>query len=224
LRDAKGFEPIYGISRFVPVWGDVVLPKKPLHALREGAGKEIDLLVGTNAEEMNLYFVATGLRNKIPGLLAWWLLSRSQPRARAALKAYGMGQKGVRPGEAMTRAMDDLDFRWPARQFAAAHQGRTWLYEMDWRSPACGGELGACHGVELPFVFHTLGTATGPRGLIGENPPGALADRVHALWVGFARDGSLPWRKWNGDRLVYQLARGDTVVEPRMPAADFLPA
>jgi para-nitrobenzyl esterase len=224
LRDAKGFEPIYGISRFVPVWGDDVLPKKPLHALREGAGKEIDLLVGTNAEEMNLYFVPTGLRNKIPGLLAWWLLSRSQPRARAALKAYGMGQKGVRPGEAMTRAMDDLVFRWPARQFAAAHQGRTWLYEMDWRSPACGGELGACHGVELPFVFHTLGTATGPRGLIGENPPGALADRVHALWVGFARDGSLPWRKWNGDRLVYQLARGDTVVEPRMPAADFLPA
>lgn len=224
LRDADGFEPVYGISRFIPVWGDDVLPKKPLDALREGAGKEIEVLIGTNAEEMNLYFVPTGVRQKIPGLLAWWLLARSQPRARGALKAYGLGRKGVRPGEAMTRAMHDLVFRWPARQFADAHQGRTWLYEMDWRSPACSGELGACHGVDLPFVFHTLDTATGPSGLIGENPPQDLADRVHALWAGFARDGSLPWPMWNGDRLVFQLASGATVVEPRMPAADFLPA
>lgn len=224
LRDAGGFEPVYGISRFVPVFGDDVLPEKPLEALRRGAGREVEVLIGSNTEEMNLYFVPTGVRRKIPGLLAWWLLSRSQPRARAALKAYGLGRKGVRPGEAMTSAMHDLVFRWPARQFASAHQGPTWVYEMDWRSPACGGELGACHGVELPFVFHTLDTATGPRGLVGEAPPRDLADRVHALWVGFARNGSLPWRRWNGDRLVYRLAQGDTALEPKMPAADFLPA
>lgn len=224
LRDANGFEPVYGISRFVPVWGDDVLPEKPIEALRQGAGKDIEVLIGTNAEEMNLYFVPTGVRRKIPGLLAWWLLSRSQPNARKALKAYGLGTKGVRPGEAMTRAMNDLVFRWPARQYADAHKGRTWLYEMDWRSTACGGELGACHGVELPFVFKTLECATGPKGLAGENPPAELAERIHDLWVEFARDGSLPWRHWNGDRLAYQLAAGDTRVEPRMPAADFLPA
>ncbi len=85
LRDSSGFEPVYGISRFIPVWGDDVLPQKPIDALRAGAGSEIDVLIGSNAEEMNLYFVPTGVRRKIPGLLAWWLLSRSQPRARAAL-------------------------------------------------------------------------------------------------------------------------------------------
>jgi len=223
LRDADGFEPVYGISRFIPVWGDDVLPVKPIDALRAGAGKDIEVLIGSNAEEMNLYFVPTGVRRKIPGLLAWWLLSRSQPRARAALKAYGLGRKGVRPGEAMTWAMSDLVFRWPARQYASAHQGRTWMYEMEWGSTACDGELGACHGIELPFVFKTLATATGPKGLAGENPPTELAERVHDLWVGFARDGSLPWRQWNGDRLIYQLAKGDTVHEPRMRAADFLP-
>lgn len=223
LRDEDGFEPVYGISRFVPVWGDDVLPMKPIDALRAGAGKEIEVLVGSNAEEMNLYFVPTGVRRKIPGLLAWWLLSRSMPKARAALKAYGWGRKGVRPGEAMTLAMTDLVFRWPARQYASAHQGATWLYEMEWRSDACGGELGACHGIELPFVFKTLPCATGERGLAGKNPPAELAERVHAIWAGFARNGSLPWRRWNGDRLAYQLAKGDTVVEPVMPAAAFLP-
>ncbi len=223
LRDSSGFEPVYGISRFIPVWGDDVLPQKPIDALRAGAGSEIDVLIGSNAEEMNLYFVPTGVRRKIPGLLAWWLLSRSQPRARAALKTYGMGRKGTRAGEAMTRAMTDLVFRWPARQYASAHQGRTWLYEMEWRSTACDGELGACHGIELPFVFKTLSTVSGEEGLAGYDPPTDLAERTHATWVGFARDGTLPWLQWADDRLVYQLAKGATVHEPPMPAAEFLP-
>lgn len=223
LRDDKGFEPVFGISRFIPVWGDDVLPLKPVEALRQGAGAEIDVLIGTNAEEMNLYFVPTAVRDKIPGVMAWWLLSRSLPNARKALKAYGLGRKGVRPGAAMTTAMSDLVFRWPAREYASAHRGRTHVYEMEWRSPACDGELGACHGIELPFVFKTLGIATGPAGLVGEAPPVDLADRVHSIWVAFAKYGSLPWRHWNGDRLVYQLAAGDTIVEPPMAAAHFLP-
>jgi para-nitrobenzyl esterase len=223
LRDAGGFEPVYGISRFVPVWGDDVLPMRPIDALRAGAGKDIEVLIGSNAEEMNLYFVPTNVRRKIPGLLAWWFLSRSMPKARAALKAYGWGRKGVRPGDAMTRAMNDLVFRWPARQYASAHQGATWVYEMEWQSDACEGDLGACHGIELPFVFKTLPCVTGERGLAGMSPPANLADRVHEIWAGFARDGSLPWRRWTGDRSAFLLAKGDTVFEPPMPAAAFLP-
>jgi len=223
LRDADGFEPVFGISRFIPVYGDDVLPQKPIDALRQGAGAEIDLLIGTNADEMNLYFVPTGVRSKLPALMAWWLLSRSLPKSRKALKAYGMGQKGKRAGEALTEAMTDLVFRYPARQFAEAHRGNTWMYEMEWQSPACGGMLGACHGIELPFVFDTLDTATGPSGLAGENPPRALARRIHDLWAGFGRNGTLPWPKWNGEKLVYQLAAGKSIAEPATPAAAFLP-
>ena len=32
---------------------------------KKGAGAEIDLLIGTNAEEMNLYLVPTGVRDKV---------------------------------------------------------------------------------------------------------------------------------------------------------------
>lgn len=223
LRDENGHEPVFGISRFVPVWGDDVLPQKPIDALRAGAGADVEVLIGTCAEEMNLYFVPTNVKGKIPGLLARWLLSRSNPRATAVLKAYGMGQPGVRAGEAMTRAMTDLVFRWPARQFADAHQGRTWFYEMDWGSSACGGELGACHAIDLPFVFKTLDCASGPRGFAGENPPRELADRVHAIWSGFAADGSLPWQEWDATHPVFLLDANVQQAEPRMPAADFLP-
>ncbi len=78
----------------------------------------------------------------------------------------------------MTEAMTDLVFRWPARRFAEGHQGRTHVYEFDWRSPACGGELGACHGIELPFVFDTLDNGDRPaRALPGKTRRSELADR-----------------------------------------------
>ncbi|KRB86923.1 carboxylesterase [Sphingomonas sp. Root710] len=223
LRDAEGREPVFGISRFVPVHGDDVLPYKPLDALRHGAGADVDLLIGSNAEEMNLYLVPTGIRAKIWGWLAAHLLGKSMPNARKALKAYGLGT-GKKPGEALCDAMSDLVFRWPARRFAEEHKGRTHAYEFDWRSPAFSGELGACHGIELPFVFDTLPTVTGPRGLAGEAPPQALADRLHRIWVDFATDGSLPWAPFDREtRLVYSVVAGEARPEAPMPAAPFLP-
>ena len=115
-------------------------------------------------------------------------------------------------------------FRWPARRFAEEHQGRTHVYEFGWWSDACGGQLGACHGVELPFVFDTLDCATGPEGLCGPHPPAELARSMHQIWVNFARDGSLPWPEYRrDDRQVYALETGVCAAEPVMPAAAYLP-
>ncbi len=223
LRDADGREPVFGISRFVPVHGDDVLPQKPLDALKAGAGADVDLLIGTNAEEMNLYFVPTGVRERIGRLLATWFVHKHQPQARKLLKAYGMGAKGVKPGHAFTNALHDLVFRWPARRFAEAHRGHTHMYEFGWRSPLFGN-LGAAHGVELPFVFDTLDSVTGPEGLCGDAPPQSLADRVHRIWVDFATGGHLPWDAFTpGNRLVYQLAKGEAAYEPPMPCAPYMP-
>lgn len=223
LRDADGREPVFGISRFIPVHGDDVLPHKALAALKVGVGAEVDLLIGTNTEEMNLYFIPTGVREKIGRLLATWFVHKHQPHARKLLKAYGMGAAGKKPGHTFTDAMHDLVFRWPARRFAEEHRGRTHMYEFEWRSPLFGG-LGASHAMELPFVFDTLASVTGPEGICGEAPPQALADSVHRIWVDFATDGRLPWAPFTqDDRLVYQLAAGEAVQEPPMPAAPYMP-
>jgi len=224
LRDESKREPTLGLSKFLPVFGDEVLPEPPMTALKKGVGAEIDLLIGSNRDEMNLYFVPTGVRRKIGGLLARFMLSRVQPKAGAVLRDYGLGRKGVRAGDALAEAMTDLMFRWPARRFAEEHQGRTHVYEFGWRSDACGGQLGACHGLELPFVFDTLACATGPEGLCGPHPPTALARSVHRIWVDFARDGSLPWPEYRrDDRQVYALETGAAVAEPVPPAAAYLP-
>ncbi|KQT31326.1 carboxylesterase [Sphingomonas sp. Leaf412] len=222
LRDADGREPVFGISRFIPVHGDDVLPVPPLDALKAGAGADVELLIGTNAQEMNLYLVPSGVRDKVGRFLSWFVLRRSQPRAWAVLKAYGMGR--VRPGVALTDAMTDLVFRWPARRFAEEHRGRTHVYEFDWGSTAFDGQLGAAHAVEIPFVFDTLACATGPEGLLGETAPQEVADRMHATWVRFATDGTLDWPEFTrAARWVRRLGSDTLVEEAPMPAAAFLP-
>jgi len=223
LRDDMGREPAFGLTKFLPVTGDDILPEPPLAALAKGVGADIQVLIGTNREEMNLYFVPTGVRGKLNGLLARMILKKVEPQAKPILKAYGLGTKGVSAGDAFTRALSDLVFRYPARRFAAAHQGRTHMYEMDWRSPAAGGELGACHGIELPFVFDTLPACTGPEGLAGVVPPQALADRIHGLWVAFARTGELPWPEYSAaDPRVFALEAGVAAPEPPLPVAAIL--
>jgi para-nitrobenzyl esterase len=224
LRDEHGREPTFGLARFLPVIGDDVLPQHPLEALQRGAGSDVELLIGSNREEMNLYFVPTKIRRRMFRPLASWLVGRAEPHAKEVLRAYGLGRKGRRTGDVFTEALHDLVFRLPARRFAAAFQGRAHMYEFEWRSPACDGELGACHAIELPFVFDTLKITTGPKGLAGLSPPQELADRVHALWVSFATHGELPWPRYAAAApAVYQLERGEWINEPDAPAASIVP-
>jgi para-nitrobenzyl esterase len=224
LKGPDGREPAYGLSRFLPVYGDDVLPQHPLEALRNGVGSEIDLLIGTNREEMNLYFVPSGVHRKIGRILAFIAVRMSEPQAWPILRAYGLLRRDRKPGCAFTEALTDCVFCLPARRFAQAHQGRTHFYEFGWRSRAYSGELGACHGLELPFVFDTLHTVSGARGLAGEDPPQPLAEHMNALWAEYCKTGVLPWPEYDDERrLVYAPETDATARDRDMPAEALLP-
>ncbi|WP_052441241.1 carboxylesterase family protein [Streptacidiphilus anmyonensis] len=162
LRDEQGVEPFGGILPYTPVTGDDVLPEHPLAAIRNGAGSEIALIVGTNREEFNLTTVPNDAIDALDNNKAVATLSAIRPNAAEILALYGVNQPGTTAGQALTQAQTDLTFRLPARRVGAAHQGRTHFYEFGWRSPVLGGRLGACHGLILPFMFNTLSLDTGP--------------------------------------------------------------
>lgn len=224
MKDRDGFDPSFGVTRFLPVHGDDVLPVETRKALAQGAGREIDLLIGTTSEEGRLFLVPGDIISKLKRWMAVMFIGKALPNPRRALRAYGLDDRGAKPGEVLARAMTDLMFHVMTRRTAELHQGRSFVYEFDWRSPAIGGQLGAAHAVELPFVFDTLACASGPRGLLGENPPQALASSIHALWIRFATDGSLPWPEYEpATRQVYSLTRGEAVHEPLTPGVAFLP-
>ena len=89
----------------------------------------------------------------------------------------------------------DVFFRVPALRFADAHAevAPTFTYLFGWRSPALDGWLGACHVLEIPFVFGLHGGNLAY--LTGEGPDAdALSARMMGDWVDHA-SGKEPWAR-----------------------------
>ena len=107
--------------------------------------------------------------------------------------------------------MGDWTFWMPTIRLAearAAARGASYLYQFAWPSPTLGGQLGACHALELGFVFDTLDAPelAGPSGLIGEQPPADLARQMHQAWTAFATTGNPGWAPYDlQQRLVMRI-------------------
>ncbi|MGR3874642.1 carboxylesterase/lipase family protein [Streptomyces graminifolii] len=177
------------------------LDRQPAEAVHDGHGADVDLLIGTNREEANLYTVPSDTPMTETRLLA--LAERRVTDPRERLAAYRTREPAARPAELASRLITDT-FAHGSRLLADAHarhaQARTFAYEFAWRSPAFGGTLGACHCVELPFVFHRtdLPALYGDTALLGpRRPPAGLADRTHAAWTAFIRDGHPGWPRYD---------------------------
>jgi para-nitrobenzyl esterase len=103
----------------------------------------------------------------------------------------------------------DRMFRIPAIRLAEAqrpHQPQTYAYLFTWESPARRGALGACHALELPFVFGTLDAPTMDR-FAGRGPDAeSLCSRIMDAWLAFARTGEpghpgIPhWQPYDSER------------------------
>jgi para-nitrobenzyl esterase len=62
------------------------------------------------------------------------------------------------------------------------------MYRFDWPTPVFGGRLGACHAIEIPFVFDNLAAPGAPEFTGGDAPQG-LATAIHDAWVKFMQSG-----------------------------------
>ena len=65
----------------------------------------------------------------------------------------------------------------------------AYTYLFTWQSPALDGRLGACHALEIPFVFDNV-HQPGVELLTGTGDDRApLAKVMNAAWTAFARSG-----------------------------------
>ncbi|MDI1464431.1 carboxylesterase family protein [Catellatospora sp. KI3] len=187
-----------GIGFTIAVDGDTV-PRDPLSALHAGAAAGIDVMLGYNAEEYRLWFVPTGMLEKINGLTLRLALAKFRVPGRT-VQAYRAAWPQAVPGELLGIIATDRLLRLPLNRLADARlPARTWLYEFAWRSPV--DRLGACHALEIGFVFDTLASPDG-RALAGDAPPQPLADMMHRAWVAFAATGDPGWPAWDPTRPV----------------------
>lgn len=101
----------------------------------------------------------------------------------ATLTAYRAAHPRAGAGDLLAAIQTDWYWRIPAIRLADTHAkntSATYMYEFAWRSPALNGLFGACHALEIAFVFDTLDNGSKPMlgPLLGPDPPQQLADTI----------------------------------------------
>ncbi len=190
-----------GIMAWQPCVDGDLIPEQPLLAVDRGDAADVPVMIGTNREEFRLFTFANRER-----LDNEELVRRVRRMARHAGEADDerladrlLGNYGPRTGERDPGAaqrwvalQSDRVFHYPAVRLAdvqSAHQADTYAYLFEWRPPLLGGALGACHGLEIPFVFGGVRSVLGSIGLVADRRAGALCDAIQDAWTSFARSG-----------------------------------
>jgi para-nitrobenzyl esterase len=195
-----------------------LLDDRPWARMATGAGRSIDLVCGATADEARIYTAGQDPAAADPVRAA-----RSVGLDAAAAQAYRRARPGATDADLTAMMASDAMFRMPARWCARAHAGaggRTHLYEFAW---AANPALGACHGLEVPFVF---GVPDGPLGrdLFGPRyPPGSRPCPPRCAAPGCrspppASPAGPGTRRTAGPRGSGSSPRGSSRTRPRPPA------
>ena len=209
---------------FLPVVDGDIIPEQPLAAVERGATAGIPLLIGTTLDEWKLFRVIDpGVRRlREPDLVA---------RFAEALAPHALAPV---PEVAMRRYEDVLAPRtpspstnviWssfqslrvmhaPAARLAAAQVrggGSAHSYLFTWKAPGVLSRLGACHGLDIPFVF---GSTQHPlaRPFTGISDAGKrLSNKMQHAWIHFARHGT-PRQERLPDWIPFEPCRRSTML------------
>src|SRR5712692_9317 len=160
---------------FEPVIDGDVVGDRPINAIAAGIGAGLDLLIGTTAEEWRFFMVPTEAIDRVTETQLQGLAARRGLDPAQALPTYRAAQPTAPPGDLVAAIVTDWFFRIPAIRLGetqARNGGAAFLYEFAWRSPLYDGRLGACHALEIPFVFDNLDRTTSP--MTGDRPPQTL--------------------------------------------------
>jgi para-nitrobenzyl esterase len=183
-----------GLQSFTPTGRTDLFPGRILEV---AAADPRPVVIGTNRDEMLLFTAFDPARRDLDDAgLQRSFERRFGERAPEAIRRSRDARPGSSPGQLVSAVQTDELFRYPAQSFAAdrVRAGRAcWMYLFDQTSSAFGGALGSCHGLDLPFAFHTL-SARGAATFTGTDADLlAVADQFSDALISFARDGDPGW-------------------------------
>jgi para-nitrobenzyl esterase len=195
------------MTAFSPATDDRLLPGD---AVALAAERDVPLVVGTTRDEMQLF---TAFDPAVGELSDEGLLLMAQrrfgERAAEAVEVYEQLRPGASIGQLASAIQTDETFRVPAWRLAERRAGAgrpTWMYWFTWASPAFGGVLGSCHGLDIPFAFSNL-DQPGVTQFTGDGDDRRLvADAFSGALVRFARTGEPGWPRFDlGSRATLRI-------------------
>ena len=185
LNAANPAQGLFGKgNKFGPVVDGWVLPDDPGRLWDQGKQADVPFMTGTNADEGTIFLQQLPVQH----VLGYRLAARTlfQDQADEVLKLFPVEKDEDIPG-ALNKLVTVASFVSPARMLVRAmaqRQTPVYLYHF-MRVPDTkrAAKLGACHAIEIPYVFGTL-----PKGL-GEKDE-KLSESVCRYWANLAKTGN----------------------------------
>lgn len=222
----------------MPLRDGTLIPEDPYQAISDGQGKNVTLMIGSNADEWKYWIdeMNTGSEESNLDAYAAWMndwfdrdYSLYTTQEKALADKFMALQNSTDHVANVTEFFNDLFYRIPATETAVRHAnagGTSYVYY--WNHPSTKPGRGACHASELSYVFHNTGN-TMFSGTVDEK----LADKVCTAWANFARTGnpSIEGVKWapytSKDRATMVITddlkmENDVLSEQRVLAEPFL--
>lgn len=165
LDVAGALDPMLGLSPFCLVLDPATVPVQPADAVAAGSVRGVDLLIGTNADEANLYLVPTGRLG-------------SRDAQAMADHLFGAGTDALATAHTSTGEGDTYryQFAWTSDAYDGT-LGAAHTVELP-----------------FVFATTHLPRLRGDRSLLGSARGAAqVSEAVHAAWVAFIRHGRPGW-------------------------------
>lgn len=166
-----------------------LIPDNPYAAYKNGDTADVDMLIGTNSNELNYWIGELGgivpFRFGLPVKF-----ENDMKRLTKADKTRVKRFLSEKSGHSMWRIAEfynEVMFRLPAIKQAELHNengGKVFMYY--WQEPSQIIFRGACHAVELAYVFGNTDETIYTGGPADKE----LSDRIMNIWTEFAKTGN----------------------------------
>lgn len=185
--------------------GNSIISENPLNDLVNGLGKDVDVMIGTTADEWRYWIdlMPGNLNKKMHHIdmidkikMDQWHKKTSQPELvdayiKIARSKNSYWDKNISGFGQRIELVNDVAFRIPAIKLAEAHinakgKGKTYMYYFA-KDSDLADWAGAPHASELPYVFYN--PKLGGTAIYGTTDM-ALAKKVCRAWTNFARTGN----------------------------------
>ena len=219
-KDLKSLNDDLNDYNNFPERDGIVLPEDLYDAYASGYASKADMLIGSNADEVRYWIAEMGYY--VPGISGMPLYQHLLPvmyennrksmtdEEKQSVDEFLSLKSGQKIWK-LTELYNELLFRVPAMKQAELHaESGNRVYTYYWTMPGEDETVGACHAIELTYVFNN------PQVTIynGNAYDHELADTVQNMWVTFARTGdpsteAILWQPYNKQtRMTMVLGEG----------------
>jgi para-nitrobenzyl esterase len=189
---SKFTSSIPGTLTHSPTIDGKAVPGHPFDPTAPAVSADIPLLIGYNRTEETLFHRGNeifdldeaGLKQRVKTVIG------GEPDR--VIDVYRKAHPGTSPWDLYMLIGTDHPrgtyTRELARRKAILGRAPVYLYRFDWETPVGAPHMKTPHAIEIPFVFDNIGKSVATTGDAPDTR--ALAARVSAAWVAFARTGN----------------------------------